>query len=118
MMLTNCCSPKSNPNGKEATPAHSHDAVRLALRPEVGGRRGGGRLRGLGRALRRPHSGLVEPLSQVLLILPHVLLQTTRPGGPVRSEEVEGGVVAVTEEERGTRSRSRRRRRRREGDDR
>lgn len=99
---------------EKATPAHSHDAVRLALRPEVGRRRGGGRLRGLGRALRRPHAGLVEPLSQVLLILPHVLLQTTRPGGPVRSEGVRGGgvVVAVSADRR------RRRRGRRGGGDR
>lgn len=58
----------------ESTPAHSHDAVRLALRPELGVWRGGGGQRGLGRALRCPHSGLVEPLSQVLLILPNILL--------------------------------------------
>ncbi len=47
-------------------------------RPELGGCRGGGRgdggLGGLRRALRCPHSGLVEPLCQVLLILPNILL--------------------------------------------
>lgn len=47
-------------------------------RPELrgcgGGGRGGGGLGGLGRALRCPHSGLVEPLSQVLLILPNIVL--------------------------------------------
>lgn len=65
---------------------HPHDAVRLApcwpgpwSRPELGGCRGGGRgrgggLGGRGRDLRCPHSGLVEPLSQVLLILPNILL--------------------------------------------
>lgn len=67
----------------------------LRSRPELGGCRGGGgrRGRGLGCALRSPHSGLVEPLSQVLLILPNIVLYAIGPGpheageGPEREEE-------------------------------
>lgn len=61
-------------------------------RPELGGCRGGGRgdggLGGLRRALRCPHSGLVEPLSQVLLILPNILLQAIGPGPHEATERV------------------------------
>ena len=52
-------------------------------RPELGGGRGGGGVglgRGGGSALRRPHPGLVQPLSQVLLILSNILLQAIGPG--------------------------------------
>lgn len=48
-------------------------------RPEVGGSGGGRGGGGLGRALRGPHPGLVEPLSQVLLILSNIVLQAAGP---------------------------------------
>lgn len=62
-------------------------------RPELwgcrrGGRGGGRGLGGRGRTLRCSHSGLVEPLSQVLLILPNILLQAI---GPVPHDTIERG---------------------------
>lgn len=53
-------------------------------RPELwgcrrGGRGGGRGLGGRGRTLRCSHSGLVESLSQILLILPNILLQAIGP---------------------------------------
>jgi len=68
-------------------------------RPELGGCRGGGRgrsggLGGHGSALRGPHSGLVEPLCQVLLILSNILLKAIGPvphGATGKGEERKRG---------------------------
>lgn len=62
-------------------------------RPELGGCRQGGRggsggLGGRSSTLRGPHSGLVEPLCQVLLILSNILLKAI---GPMPHEATEEG---------------------------
>lgn len=73
-------------------------------RPGLGGRGEGGEGRvgvgiGVGAGLRRPHSGLVQSLGQILLILPDILLQAIRPTPTTHHREKESGREGEAERE-------------------